>query len=126
MSWDVTAHHICTAVVIRYTLNIGYGGTYAICMIPFLEWHGPFLSITWIMKHYGTDKQWPRMNLLFKVCVVLTFTVGRQYFVNYILYRAWCDPAADCLLKAMLSFIPVLSMFWQARIIGFVLKALRP
>jgi len=123
-SWDVFAHHLGSVTTIYYTLLQPYGGAAAVCMIPFVEWTTPFISTTWIMKYYGFDKTWPKLTLVLKVTFALLFTIGRMVFVNYLCFKSWLSPCIDNTQKCLQVFIPLISIFWQKRIVKFVMKAI--
>merc|ERR1712096_220673 len=99
---------------------------YSCFMMPYLEWSGPLLSTTWMMKYLGLHKTYPTFNICLKAIGAIFFTIGRMGVLNYTYYNACLSRHIHLSYKVYAAVIPLISIYWEFKMIQFVLKAFSP
>merc|ERR1711964_855544 len=95
-------------------------------VLPFLEWSGVPLNITWILRYHGTNKTHPALDVSLKAIGALLFTIGRMGVLNYVFYHTCLSEHVSLTWKIFGGMIPLLSLYWEYKLVRFVLKAAFP
>jgi hypothetical protein len=124
LSWAtlIIHHGACMFILPAMAVN-GRGGQWAGIAIPFFEWTTPLVNISWMLRYHKLEKMFAITTIILKVAFAILFTVGRTGVVNYIYLNVTQSTVIPFWLKVLCGGLPLVSMFWQYKIIFFVKKA---
>jgi len=127
ISWElIFLHHVSSFLTLINVLGSGTCGLYIAFTMPYIEWTSPFLSSTWMMHYHGVDKQYPLLTTVLKGIMALLWTFGRMVVLNYVYYCAVTSPHVSLAVKIIGTGIPLVSIWWQYKIMKFVSAAVCP
>lgn len=121
-----TLHHPVSVICFWYMTTLQNCGFMICFLMPFLEWSGVPLNITWIFRYHGINKTHPALDVSLKAIGALLFTIGRMGVLNYVFYHFCLSEHVGFVWKVFGSMIPLLSLYWEYKLVLFVMKAASP